>query len=180
MGGQVDPPQVVDMFPPHVQQDLAYLLLALLFFLYSLFMLYESFVIQGKVSAIDVNAPRPFIGVLLGASSSIGVLALWFWLALSPTRAASDGPLDWLVALPTALITQPIRYMSAFLVAGVLPAAISLYYFFVATFHRFPSPDAHGTARQRSPVSAIIGAVITFISLVASIVTLIGFYEMHR
>lgn len=177
--GLTDVPSNIGPLPAAVDQGLIYLLLAILFLVFSLFMVHESASIQKKLSRGDENAPDASLGLMVAWISACGIVLFWFYHAATTSIGVSGFDYEYASALFGLMTSQPSKFTPAFLLAGILPAAIAIYHFSIATFHRSPTNTSDEILGRRSPISAIVGAVVTIIGLVASIATLISFYEAH-
>lgn len=177
--GLIDVPANVAPLSAAVDQGLIYLLLAILFLVFSLFMVHESASIQKKLLREDDNAPDSSLGLIISWLSACGIILFWFYNATQTRIGPSGFDYEYASVLFGLLIGQPSKFIPAFLLAGILPAAIAIYYFSIATFHRPPTKTSNEIFVHRSPISAIVGAVVTIIGLVASVATLISFYETH-
>lgn len=161
---------------PAPQLDPPWLLLAsIALCAMSFYLLLEAARFQKWVTAKDETAPNPWAGFAFTCFLSLAMVGSWtaYWMFCHQPPFDlewPDGVFLWVIAnRPSELAVGP-------LLGSVVPAVMAIFKFTMA------STIMHGAGKEtpalsRSPMSALVGAIFSLITLAASIVTLIMFYS---
>lgn len=134
----------------------------------SLFLIYEGSRFQKWMTAGDEAAPHPESGVTFSVGFSILIFLLWmpYWIFAPSLFDYSSSN------IVRNIFWHPLDYAPAFILASLPAALIGLLKFLVAAQISYNKKDETGI-RVTSPMPALIGAIVTLITLAASIVTLV-------
>lgn len=146
--------------------DFSILLGAAVFWVLSMFLLNQASSFQKWRTSGQDDAPDPHAGEILAWLVSFSVFGVWSLYLIVVFQI----PLEYLIHFT---LSNPKTFVPAPIIASIFPAAVSVFKFLIYSSTKI---DASGSeVKGPSQLSALIGGLISFLQVCASIATLLMF-----
>jgi hypothetical protein len=165
----------IPTIPPSVQ-DTAFCVFALALLFLALILVFRTATIHSWFIR-EKEAPGVWLPTWLSCGASLFVLFWWYYMCRCWAAVAFSNEYWW-IEIFEYLVLHPREWAPGLLIASIPPATIAVYNA-ITTLAIVRSTDLTQQSSQQSPLAIVASAVISFINLLASLVTLsVYFFDL--